>query len=84
MFQLWVFFINQMFLVLKRNPTEPCSQSLTKVSDQTAVCKNTTIFEDNFNQDSLNENNWILEQYIPNAPVSHIFEIDNLNLVHVF
>lgn len=63
---------------------EPCDQSLTKVTDQKMVCKNTTIFEDNFNQESLNENNWMIEQYIPNAPVSLISTLMDLIYFTIF
>lgn len=43
------------------------------------VCKDRIIFEDNFDSDILNENNWIIAQFIPQAPVSRIIAYKLVN-----
>ncbi|KAG5863566.1 hypothetical protein JTB14_011937 [Gonioctena quinquepunctata] len=53
---------------LKAEPRADCTQSVTVTSDRKKVCKNTRIFEDNFKGDSLNNDKWILEQYVPGSP----------------
>lgn len=54
---------------------EPCDASPTKATGRNFVCKNSIVLEDNFETDSIKESNWIIEQYIPRAPVGYGFKL---------
>lgn len=60
------------FLALKKDSGDSCVTSQTTASDQLVVCKDTIVFEDNFNQNVIDENKWLIEQYFPTDPVSVI------------
>lgn len=46
------------------NEKKPCEKSESTFDGGKPVCKNSIIFQDNF-EEVVNESNWIVEQYIP-------------------
>nr|XP_023017881.1 beta-1,3-glucan-binding protein-like [Leptinotarsa decemlineata] len=53
---------------LRNSPGTECEPSVTVISDRTKVCRNMTIFEDQFGGSSIDISKWIIEQYVPGPP----------------
>lgn len=54
--------------LLTNTSTSTCENSISFVSGLVLICKDSIVFEDNFKSDSLNDDKWLVEQYIPDEP----------------
>ncbi|XP_057670683.1 beta-1,3-glucan-binding protein-like [Diorhabda carinulata] len=53
---------------LLKAQTSTCENSISLVSGSVLICKDSTVFEDDFKSSSVNEDKWLVEQYIPDEP----------------